>query len=231
MIDLAGATYGCSLMIESTARTADVRGRGTRLAGVVALLVLAALLALAWALQRPPAPAAASAPATTFSAERAYVDLQRMAGPEPTPIGSVAGDAVRDYLVSTLSAAGLSVEVQKGLGSRTFGGVTAAGLVHNVVATLPGYASTGRVVLAAHYDTTFGTPGAADDKSSVAAMLETARALGGEPSRNDIVMIFTDGEEVGLLGASLRRRTSSERPRRGGAELGGHRQCGSVGVV
>lgn len=135
MIDLAGATYGCSLMIESTARTADVRGRGTRLAGVVALLVLAALLALAWALQRPPAPAAASAPATTFSAERAYVDLQRMAGPEPTPIGSVAGDAVRDYLVSTLSAAGLSVEVQKGLGSRTFGGVTAAGLVDNVVAT------------------------------------------------------------------------------------------------
>jgi acetylornithine deacetylase/succinyl-diaminopimelate desuccinylase-like protein len=120
-----------------------------------------------------------------------------MAGPEPTPIGSVAGDAVRDYLVSTLSAAGLSVEVQKGLGSRTFGGVTAAGLVDNVVATLPGYASTGRVVLAAHYDTTFGTPGAADDKSSVAAMLETARALGGEPSRNDIVMIFTDGEEVG----------------------------------
>ena len=210
MIDLAGATYGCSLMIESTARTADVRGRGTRLAGVVALLVLAALVALAWALQRPPAPAAASAPATTFSAERAYVDLQRMAGPEPTPIGSVAGDAVRDYLVSTLSAAGLSVEVQKGLGSRTFGGVTAAGLVDNVVATLPGYASTGRVVLAAHYDTTFGTPGAADDKSSVAAMLETARALGGEPSRNDIVMIFTDGEEVGLLGASL---FVAERPR------------------
>ena len=79
MIDLAGATYDCSLTIESTVGTVDVRGRGTRLEGVVAL---------AWALQRPPAPAAASAPATTFSAERAYADLQRMAGPEPTPIGS-----------------------------------------------------------------------------------------------------------------------------------------------
>jgi Zn-dependent M28 family amino/carboxypeptidase len=34
-------------------------------------------------------------------------------------------------------------------------------------------------------------------------MLETARALAsGEPLRNDIVMIFTDGEEAGLLGAS-----------------------------
>jgi hypothetical protein len=119
------------------------------LAGVVALLVLAALLALAWALQRPPAPAPASARATTFSADRAYADLQQMAGREPTPIGSLAGDAVRDYLVSTLSAAGVSVEVNKGLGSRTFGGVTAAGLVDNVVATLPGYASTGQVLLAA----------------------------------------------------------------------------------
>jgi hypothetical protein len=197
-------------MIESTKRTADAQGRRMRLSGVVALLVLAALVALAWALQRPPAPEPASAPATTFSAERAYADLQRMAGPEPTPIGSLAGDAVRDYLISTLSAADLSVEVQKGLGSRTFGAATVAGPVDNVVATLPGYASTGQVVLAAHYDTTFGTPGAADDKSSVAAMLETARALGGKPLRNDLVMIFTDGEEAGLLGASS---FVAERPR------------------
>jgi Peptidase family M28 len=34
-------------------------------------------------------------------------------------------------------------------------------------------------------------------------MLETARALASaEPLRNDVVMIFTDGEEAGLLGAS-----------------------------
>jgi hypothetical protein len=126
------------LFIDERVNGGDRGPAGSRdaIGGVVALLVLAALVALAWALQRPPAPAAASAPATTFSAERAYADLQRMAGPEPTPIGSVAGDAVRDYLVSTLSAAGLSVEVQKGLGSRTFGGVTAAGLVDNVVCIL-----------------------------------------------------------------------------------------------
>jgi hypothetical protein len=34
------------------------------------------------------------------------------------------------------------------------------------------------------------------------AWLETARALGGKPLRNDIVMILTDGEGPGLLGAS-----------------------------
>jgi Peptidase family M28 len=102
-----------------------------------------------------------------------------------------------------LAAAGFDVDVHTGVGSRTFRSTTVAGRVHNVVATWPGYDSTGQVLLAAHYDTTFGSPGASDDKSSVAAMLETARALAsGEPLRRDIVMIFTDGEEAGLLGAS-----------------------------
>jgi hypothetical protein len=81
VIDLAGATYGCSLMIESTVGTADVRGRGRRLEGVVALLVLAALVALAWALQRPTAPAAASAPAPTFR-RRGEATIPRLL---PTP--------------------------------------------------------------------------------------------------------------------------------------------------
>jgi hypothetical protein len=177
--------------------------RRARLAGVVALLALAAIVAVSWALQQPPTPVPATAPPTEFSAQRAYADLQRIAGAEPTPIGSVGSDAIRDHLVSALSAAGFNVEVQTGVGSQTFQSTTVAGRVDNVVATLPGSDSTGSVVLAAHYDSTFGTPGAADDKASVAAMLETARALAsGGPRRNDVVMIFTDGEEAGLLGAS-----------------------------
>jgi len=179
------------------------RVRQRRMFGVVGLLTLAAFVALSWTLQQPPTPVPASAPPTAFSAQRAYADLQRIAGDEPTPIGSVGSDAVRDHLMASLSAAGFSVEVQRGLGSRTFQGTTVAGRVDNVIATRPGHDSTGSVVLAAHYDSTFGTPGAADDKASVAAMLETARALvSGEPLRNDVVLIFTDGEEAGLLGAS-----------------------------
>jgi acetylornithine deacetylase/succinyl-diaminopimelate desuccinylase-like protein len=161
------------------------------------------IVALGWALQQPRAPVPASAPAQIFSAERAYADLQRIAGPEPTPIGSVGSDAIRDQLVAALSAAGFNVEVQTGVGSQTFESTTVAGRVDNVVASLAGQDSTGSVVLAAHYDSTFGTPGASDDKASVAAMLETARTLAsGGPMRNDVVMIFTDGEEAGLLGAS-----------------------------
>jgi hypothetical protein len=71
------------------------------------------------------------------------------------------------------------------VGVRTSGNTTVAGRVESVVAILSGYDSTGAVVLAAHYDTTFGTPGAADDKAAVAGMLETAHALtSGKPLRN-----------------------------------------------
>jgi hypothetical protein len=53
--------------------------------------------------------------------------------------------------------------------------------------------------LAAHHDSSEKGPGAADDGAAVAAMLETVRAL-GQP-RNDLVVLITDGEEEGLLGA------------------------------
>jgi hypothetical protein len=60
------------------------------------------------------------------------------------------------------------------------------------------------VVVAAHYDTVAGSPGAGDDQASVAAVLEIARALtAGPPPRSDIVFLLSDGEEPGLLGASV----------------------------
>lgn len=188
--------------LSATSGLVELRGR-RRIAVVIgALVVLATLVALAKAAERPPSPAPASAPETEFSAERAWEHLEQIAGEEPTPIGSLGGDEVRDYLVDELTALGLDIEVQEGVGARTFGADSVAGRIENVVATIPGEDSTGRVFLAAHYDTTFGSPGASDDKAAVAAMLETARALtSGEQARNDVVLLLTDGEEPGLLGA------------------------------
>ena len=180
----------------------DLRGRRRIVLALGALVFLAVLIAWAKAAERPPSPVSASAPKKEFSAERAWGHLQQIASEEPTPIGSAGGDEVRDYLVDELSALGLDVEVQEGVGVRTFDADTVAARVENVVATIPGEDSTGRLVLAAHYDTTSGTPGAADDKAAVAAILETARALrSAERLRNDVVLLLTDGEEPGLLGA------------------------------
>jgi Peptidase family M28 len=177
--------------------------RRTGGAGLLALLIVAAFTAASWLVERPPAPVPATAPATQFSADRAWTHLERIATSGPTPVGSTTGDAVRDYLVAELTRLGLQPDVQRGTGSVVFGPNVTAGRAENVISTIPGTAPTGRLLLAAHYDSTFSGPGAADDKASVAAILEAARALTSGPRpRNDVMLLLTDAEEPGMVGAA-----------------------------
>ncbi|HEX2262507.1 MAG TPA: M20/M25/M40 family metallo-hydrolase, partial [Pseudonocardiaceae bacterium] len=143
----------------------------------------------------------ASAPAQQFSAQRALVVLQEFAT-EPRPLGSAASDRARDFLVEALRSAGFSVQINRAIGASSAEGVAAFGRVDNIVATLPGRNPTGSVVLAAHYDSVAAGPGASDDGAAIAAMLEAVRALRGDQLRNDLVLLITDGEEDGLLGAA-----------------------------
>src|SRR6185437_5122426 len=72
----------------------------------------------------------------------------------------------------------------------------------DIVGRLSGTASSGAILLMAHYDSVYRAPGAADDGAGVAAILETLRALRTGPAlKNDLVILFTDGEEAGILGA------------------------------
>lgn len=189
------ATY-CHLvragLIESPHRVA---------AGLVALLMLMAAVAATVVTDGygpRPVPATVT---DRFSAERALTHLNRFAT-EPRPLGSPASDRAREYLTAQLESAGFAVETQRGVGARASKGLATFGRVDNVIATLPGRASTGTVMLAAHYDSAATGPGASDDGAAVAAMVEVGRLLarhGGQ--RNDLVLLFTDGEEDGLLGA------------------------------
>ena len=168
---------------------------------VMALLLLVAVGAVTLLSLRPPEPEPADAPAGTFSAVRAMETVTAIAG-RPRPLGSPASDAVRDLLVDRLRAEGLEARVTTSVGANASGGEARVGRVDNIVATLPGTTPTGAVVLAAHYDSVAAGPGAADDGAAVAAVLETVRALGERPPlRNDLVVLLTDGEEAGLLGA------------------------------
>lgn len=173
----------------------------SRAQGVLLGIVLVAVGWLATVAPSPPAPLPAAAPPGDFSAERAWVHVQAIA-PTTHPLGSPANAAVRDYIVARLSALGLTPEVQsfpyrsKG---RALGGA-------NVMARVPGLHRTRQppraVALVCHYDSVPTGPGASDDGAGVAALLETARALMAGPAlRNDVMLLFTDGEEVGLDGA------------------------------
>lgn len=101
-----------------------------------------------------------------------------------------------------LEQLGLEPYVQEVQALRAIGPEGEGVVLKNLVARLPGHAGTRSVLLAAHYDSSPRAPGAGDDSAAVAALLETARALrAGPPRRNDVLLLLTDGEEQGMLGA------------------------------
>ncbi|MFZ2059449.1 MAG: M20/M25/M40 family metallo-hydrolase [Candidatus Binatus sp.] len=165
-----------------------------------ALLILTAFVAIRSV--EPPAAVDENAPATEFSSARAMRDVREIAK-KPHPLGSAENVRVREYLVARLRELGANPEVQTSTVARhsPFGPDTWA-VVNNIVAKVPGTQPSGAVMIVAHYDSVPSGPGAGDDAASVAAILEAVHALkAGPPLRNDLIVLFTDGEELGLLGA------------------------------
>ena len=166
-------------------------------------LILAVAIGPAFYCLIPPPVAPNTAPATEFSASRAFEHLKVIAR-EPHPTGSAANTRVRDYLIQQLQRMGLEPQVQRTsiAALLEYPGAYAAGTVENVMARLRGAASTGAVLLMAHYDSVSTAPGATDDGSGVVTLLETLRAMKSRPPlRNDIIFLFTDGEELGEVGS------------------------------
>jgi hypothetical protein len=171
-------------------------------AGLIALAALAVLAFFSVWTVFPPSPAPIDAPAGQFSAGRAFQHVERI-GSQVHVAGSPAAADVRDYIVSTLTSYGLQPQIQDAVGEDANDGDDfAMAHVHNVVAVLPGTASTGRVFAVAHYDSVQVSYGGNDDGAGVASLLETARVLTqGSRPRNDTVFVFTDAEEACLCGA------------------------------
>lgn len=172
-----------------------------------ALLALCLLAGGAILAVNPPDPAPLSASAHEFSAHRAHATLSRLlANVGPHWVGSDANRVVRQRIEVELAALGLVTWVVSGVSCSRLGMCSE---VHNVLAELPGRLPGRAVGIAAHYDSVPVGPGAADDGAGVASVLEVARALqaSGGPER-PVLLLFTDGEEMGLLGA---RQLSKDR--------------------
>ncbi len=71
----------------------------------------------------------------------------------------------------------------------------------NLEVVLPGTRPGRRtLVVGAHYDSAVGTPGADDNASAVAVLLEVARALAGRRLRRPVRVVFFDCEEMPYFG-------------------------------
>jgi Zn-dependent M28 family amino/carboxypeptidase len=82
------------------------------------------------------------------------------------------------------------------------------GKIHqNLILNLPPLSQEGKgalppILIGAHYDAVPGTPGADDNATGVAALLELARAFAAEPLKYPLRIVAFDMEEYGMLGSS-----------------------------
>ncbi|MEM9484634.1 MAG: M28 family peptidase [Cyanobacteria bacterium P01_F01_bin.116] len=72
---------------------------------------------------------------------------------------------------------------------------------YNLCLNLPGQTSQSPVVIGAHYDTVPGSPGADDNATGVAVLLELARLFAAQRPRRPVQLVAFDLEEYGLVGS------------------------------
>jgi len=177
---------------------------------MVRLWSLAVLVAGIWLLsaygQSRPDVLGPDAPAVQFSGGRAKAVLGRVLGPQlPHPAGSEESQRVRARVLKELAAMGVPARTQTGMScySAPRWRFLPCGTVTNIIAQVsPG--SGKPILLMAHADSVAAGPGAADDGSGVAILLETIRALKARGGGvHPVVALFTDGEEADLLGAAF----------------------------
>lgn len=135
-----------------------------------------------------------------FNISNARAHVERLAGAIGTrPAGTENNEKARAYLIETLQLYGFEVRVQEADAIWPENGQTTR--VANIIAIRPGQQAEA-IGLIAHHDSVPAGPGAADDGFGVAVVLESARVLAARQApRHTLMVLLTDGEELGLMGA------------------------------
>ena len=138
--------------------------------------------------------------AGVFSDHNARAHVQVLAGLIGSrPVGTPENARARAYIIDQLKLYGFTVRVQETDARRSEFGLSAR--VANIIAVLPGTRSEA-IGLLSHYDSSPDAPGAADDAFGVAVSLEAARLIAAKPRQWTTMVLVTDAEEAGLMGAA-----------------------------
>ena len=138
-----------------------------------------------------------------FSTNRALKIVKTISA-KPHFIGSENHNSVTNYLYNELRNLGLETTFEEGFTLTEWGNLTKS---TNIIAKIKGSDSSKALLLLSHYDSAphSFSHGAADDASGIATILESVRAFleSNSKHKNDIIILFTDAEELGLNGAAL----------------------------
>jgi len=138
----------------------------------------------------------------SFSTDRALVHVKNISM-EPHAVGFPGHDRVKSYVISELKKMGLETTTQEGYTAGDWANLSRA---TNILARIKGSGEGKALLLLSHYDSgSHSSYGASDAGSGVAAILEGVRALlaSNETPKNDIIILISDAEELGLNGADL----------------------------
>lgn len=140
---------------------------------------------------------------TAFSLPDAQAQLTQLAR-EKHPIGSAANVRTREYVVDQIRALGYTPLIHSEFVNVEKKNISAQ--VENILVRIAGSKPGNKaLLLAAHYDSAPNSYGASDDGVSVISILQTLRMLKETariaPLANDLIVLISDGEEAGLLGA------------------------------
>lgn len=138
-----------------------------------------------------------------LSLERTQDHVRNLAA-EPHAVGFPGHARTREYILKELRKLNLDPLLQEGYTAGDWANLSRA---VNILARIEGTDEQAQaLVLMSHYDSQpHSSFGASDAASGVATILEGVRAMqeqGIEP-KNDIIILFTDAEELGLNGADL----------------------------
>jgi Tol biopolymer transport system component len=190
--DTVSPERGIYLMdLSKRVTTADVRSRVA-----ASLAAERALRAKAEKVYAPLASAVKQVVAQA-SVDRVFGYEQALFGFDSKHITRPGNRLAAEYLHATYKSFGYEPEYQSFSPRNALGGQTS-----NVLATLRGTVNPELVyVVSSHYDSVAGGPGADDDSSGTAALLETARIMAPHPQPATIIFASFTGEEAGLLGS------------------------------
>ncbi|WP_396194622.1 M20/M25/M40 family metallo-hydrolase [Flavobacterium sp.] len=170
---------------------------------LISFLFLAGILSGIFYFIMPQSYDATEAPLSEFSTKRA-LEIVKNISAKPHFVGSQNHKSVANYLQKELQNLGLQTSLQEGFTMTEKGTLVKS---KNILAKIKGTTNAKALLLLSHYDSAphSFSHGASDDASGVATIIESVRAFLHNKSthKNDIVILFSDAEEVGLNGAAL----------------------------
>ncbi len=170
---------------------------------LLSILFILGILGFVFATMMPQGSTDDEVPLSEFSTKRALEQVENISQ-KPHFVGSENHEVVANYLVKELQNLGLETSVQEGFAFSDWGTLTKC---KNILARIKGRNSDKALLLLSHYDSAphSSSQGASDAGSGVATILESVRAFvyNKTAHKNDIIILFSDAEELGLNGAAL----------------------------